>query len=79
MRYPNTSKLVEKNSACASFFNPLLSVWISDETLFLVFDILHERNIFYLSKISKGTAFLNRLPVASYPWTFRTQTIRTQA
>jgi len=21
------------------FFNPLLSVWISDETLFLVFDI----------------------------------------
>ena len=24
------------------FFNPLLSVWISDETLFLVFDILHQ-------------------------------------
>jgi len=30
------------NSAAPSFFNPLLSVWISDETLFLVFDILLE-------------------------------------
>ena len=29
-----------KNSAAPRFFNPLLSVWISDETLFLVFDIL---------------------------------------
>ena len=29
-----------KKLGCASFFNPLLSVWISDETLFLVFDIL---------------------------------------
>ena len=26
--------------AAPRFFNPLLSVWISDETLFLVFDIL---------------------------------------
>ena len=26
----------------ASFFNPLLGVWISDETLRVVFDILHE-------------------------------------
>ena len=33
-------KLVKKNSAAPRFFNPLLSVWISDETLFLVFDIL---------------------------------------
>ena len=40
IRYPNTSKLVKKNSAVPRFFNPLLSVWISDETLFLVFDIL---------------------------------------
>ena len=40
IRYPNTSKLVKKNSAAPRFFNPLLSVWISDETLFLVFDIL---------------------------------------
>ena len=40
MRYPNTSKLIKKNSAAPRFFNPPLSVWISDETLFLVFDIL---------------------------------------
>ena len=38
--YPNTLKLVKKNLGCASFFQPLLGVWISDETLFLVFDIL---------------------------------------
>ena len=30
----------KKNSAAPRFFNPLLSVWISDETLFLVFDTL---------------------------------------
>ena len=29
-----------KKLGCASFFNPRFSVWISDETLFLVFDIL---------------------------------------
>ena len=28
--------------AAPRFFNQLLSVWISDETLYLVFDILHE-------------------------------------
>ena len=33
----------KKNSAAPRFFNPLLSVWISDETLFLVFDILHRK------------------------------------
>ena len=39
IRYPNTSKLVNKrNSAASRFFNPLLSVWITDETPFLVFD-----------------------------------------
>ena len=32
-----------KKSTYASFFNPLLSIWISDETLFLVFDILHTK------------------------------------
>ena len=32
-----------KKLACASFFNPLLGVWISDEvTLRVVFDISHE-------------------------------------
>ena len=30
----------KKNSASPRFFNPLLSAWISDKTLFLVFDIL---------------------------------------
>ena len=34
--------MVKKNSAYASFLNPILSVWISDETHFLGFDILHE-------------------------------------
>jgi len=32
-----------KKSTCASFFKPPLSLWISDETLFLVFDILHTK------------------------------------
>ena len=36
----NTLKLV-KTIIMACFFNPLLCVWISDETLFLVCDILH--------------------------------------
>ena len=40
IRYPSTSKLVKKNSAVPRFFNPPLSVWISGETLFLVFDKL---------------------------------------
>ena len=34
-----------KNSAIASFFNPLLGVWISDETLFLVYDVLHPQQV----------------------------------
>ena len=33
-------EVVLKNSAAPRFFNLLLSVWISDKTLFLVFDIL---------------------------------------
>ena len=40
IRYPNTLKLVQKKLGCASFSQPLLGVWISDETLFLVFDML---------------------------------------
>ena len=31
-----------KKLGCASFFNPLRGVWISDETLFLVFEILFD-------------------------------------
>ena len=38
IRYPNTKKWVEKE-AQLSFLNQLRSVWISDETLFRVFDI----------------------------------------
>ena len=40
IRYTNTSKLVKKTPLRIVFLNPLLSVWISDETLFLVLDIL---------------------------------------
>ena len=40
--FPNMSKLVKKNSAAPRFSNLLLGVWKSEETLFLVFDILHE-------------------------------------
>ena len=33
---------VKKKLSCASFFNPLLGVWIWNETLRVVFDISHE-------------------------------------
>jgi len=39
IRYPNTLKLVKKNSATPHFFIPILRVWISDETLFHEFYI----------------------------------------
>ena len=35
-------KVVLKNLAAPRFFNLLLSVWTSDETHLLVFDILHQ-------------------------------------
>ena len=38
--FPNTSRLVKKNSAAPRFSNLLLGVWKSEETLFLVFDLL---------------------------------------
>ena len=38
--FPNTSKLVKKNSPAPRFSNLLLGVWKSEETLFLVFDLL---------------------------------------
>ena len=41
--FPNTSKLVKKNLAAPRFSNLLLGVWKSEETLFLVFNILPER------------------------------------
>ena len=46
--FPNTSKLVKKKKlGCASFFQVLLGVWKSEETLFLVFDILLEYQCIY--------------------------------
>ena len=38
--FPNSSNLVKKNSAAPRFSNLLLGVWKSEETLFLVLDIL---------------------------------------
>ena len=35
-----------KNSAVSHFFNPFLSVWISDETHFLDFDVLLEIRLY---------------------------------
>ena len=44
--FPNTSKLVKKkNSAAPRFSNLVLGVWKSEETLFLVFDILQEKRL----------------------------------
>ena len=44
IRFPNTLKLVKK-LGCSSliFFNAILSVWISDETLFLMCDMLRSK------------------------------------
>ena len=39
-------EVIKKNSAAPRFFKLLLSVWISDETLFLVFDILRTTSLF---------------------------------
>ena len=54
--FPNTSKLVKKFLAAPCFSNLLLSVWKSEETLFLVFDILLEKytslsHLYYISII----------------------------
>ena len=35
-----STAFLSSSKTCALFFNPLLGVWISDETLFLVFDML---------------------------------------
>ena len=48
-----------KNSAVPRFFNPLLSVWISDEILFLVFDITCKA-LDYLSPIGTPINFRPR-------------------
>ena len=38
--FPNTSNLVKKKSVAPRFSNLLIGVWKSEETLFLMFDIL---------------------------------------
>ena len=43
-----------KKLGCASFFNPLLSVWISDETLRVFLDILLLTCPNYMSSIRQG-------------------------
>ena len=48
--FPNTSKLVKKNSAAPRFSNLLLGVWKSEETLFLVFDLLPPNRYIPLTK-----------------------------
>ena len=53
IRYPNTSKFVKKSRLRLVFFMPLLGVWISYETLFLVFNISH-------------TAFSGKFLMAAY-------------
>ena len=63
-RYQNTSKLVKKNSACTSFFNPLFSVWISDETLFLVFDILLQPSL--VQTLDNALQRINYYPLDNY-------------
>ena len=44
--FPNTSKLVQKTSAAPRFSNLVLGVWKSEETLFLVFDLLRRFSCF---------------------------------
>ena len=44
--FPNTSKLVKKNSAAPPFSNLFFGVWKSEETLFLVFDLLLQEHMF---------------------------------
>ena len=57
-RYPNTDKWIEKNEAQSIFFNQLLSVWVSAETLFRVFDIAsHSINNSWRNSKQKFTEF----------------------
>ena len=45
--YLNTEKRVEKTRLKAEFFKQFRGVWISDETLFRVFDIASQRNQYF--------------------------------
>ena len=65
--FPNTSKLVKKNSAAPRFSNLLLGVWKSEETLFLVFDLLL-KNLYHfsISKLSNLNGKLHTLLETSF-------------
>ena len=54
IRYPDTPKSVLKSSAAFLFFNQLLVVWILDETLRVVLDILLLTCPNYMSSIRQG-------------------------
>ena len=53
IRYPTPWSWLKK-LGCASFSQPLLGVWISDETIFLVFDILLHIHDFRIFAINVG-------------------------
>ena len=55
----------KKNSAAPGFFNPLLSVWISDETLFLVLNILLITETTVIFKINLHLHFLQLGPTTT--------------
>ena len=62
--FPNTSKLVKKNSAAPRFSNLLLGVWKSEETLFLVFDLLHRHHLKKSEVFRPSRVAQNVCPVA---------------
>ena len=66
--FPNTSKLVKKNSAAPRFSNLLLGVWKSEETLFLVFDLLLQASTALKNAIGHTTVG-PELPVSIVPET----------
>ena len=65
-RLPKHLEFRQKYSAARRIFNSLLGVWISDETLFLVFDILPEKLTFSIS--SGHTTTCNRPGSYSLPY-----------
>ena len=72
--FPNTSKLVKKNSAAPRFSNLLLGVWKSEKTLFLVFDLLLQQrsengggNGMFWSEIGSGFGEPGGTPLPRIP------------
>lgn len=56
--FPQISKLVLKTRLRLVFFNPPLSVWISDATLILVFDILRKESMFIVQTLIIADKFI---------------------